>query len=357
MEIKKQLLEPAARRCMPAEEEFGFGRIFSDHMLVMPYDADLGGWQEPVIKPYENFSLDPAAMVLHYGQAIFEGLKAYRGREHRIRLFRPQANLERLNRSAARMCMPSLPLETTMAGLQELVRTEADWVPESDHGATLYIRPTMVATEAGLGVRPARQYLFYIILSPVGAYYPEGFNPVRIYVTDTYVRAVPGGVGEAKTAGNYAASIMAAVEAQKLGFTQVLWLDACHRHYVEEVGTMNIFFVLHDCVITPPLTGSILPGITRESVLDLLRDWGMRVEERQITIDEVFTANQQGELQEVFGTGTAAVISPVGSLHYQGRDCVINQGQTGELSRRLFDELTAIQSGRQPDPHGWVITL
>ncbi|ADH86843.1 branched-chain amino acid aminotransferase [Desulfurivibrio alkaliphilus] len=356
MEIKTQTLPPSQRRTRPDDQQLGFGRIFTDHMLVMPFDAKRG-WHDPEVRPYAPFSLDPAAMVLHYGQAIFEGLKAYRGRDDGIYLFRPLANLERMNRSAVRMCMPTLPVDTVFAGLKALLKVDGDWVPSADHGASLYIRPTMVATEAGLGVRPAQEYLFYVILSPVGAYYPEGFNPVKIYVTDKYVRAVPGGVGEAKTAGNYAASIMAAVEAQQAGYTQVLWLDAKERRLVEEVGTMNIFFVFKDRIVTPPLSGTILPGITRDSVLRLLADWDLPVEERSIAIDEVFAANERGELQEVFGTGTAAVISPVGSLHYRGQDCQINQGKIGELALKLFNELTAIQYGRKADPYGWVIRL
>lgn len=356
MEITIHEIPAAARKPKPDGKALGFGQIFTDHMFVMPYDADRGGWHDPAVTPYANFSLDPAAMVFHYGQAIFEGLKAYRGADGVVHLFRPSANLERMNTSATRLCMPTLPLEVALAGLKTLVRSDAEWVPSAP-GATLYIRPTMVATEAALGVRPAKHYLFFIIMSPVGAYYPEGFNPVKIYVTDQYVRAVPGGVGAAKAAGNYAASIRAAEEAKKQGFTQVLWLDACERRYVEEVGTMNIFFAIGDAVITPPLGGSILPGITRDSVLRLLRDWGQKVVERPISIDEVVAASGNGSLKEAFGTGTAAVISPVGALHYKGQDCLINNGETGPLSQRLFDELQAIQYGRAQDPHGWVVTL
>jgi branched-chain amino acid aminotransferase len=356
MEIRVHEVAAAERKPKPDGTTLGFGQIFTDHMFVMPYDAGRGGWHDPVVTPYANFSLDPAAMVFHYGQAIFEGLKAYRGQDGTIHLFRPTANIARMSNSATRLCMPELPAEVALAGLKALVRTDAAWVP-STPGATLYIRPTMVASEAGLGVRPAKQYLFFIIMSPVGAYYPEGFNPVKIYVTDQYVRAVPGGVGAAKAAGNYAASIRAAEEAKKKGFTQVLWLDACERRYVEEVGTMNIFFVMGDEVITPPLAGSILPGITRDSALRLIRDWGYTVVERPITIDEVLEAGERGVLKEAFGTGTAAVISPVGALHYHGRDCVINNGKTGPLSQRLFDELQAIQYGRAKDPYGWVVTL
>jgi len=354
MEIK--IHEVSARKPKPDGKVLGFGQLFTDHMFVMPYDVARGGWHEPTVCPYANFSIDPAAMVFHYGQAIFEGLKAYRGENGAVHLFRPTANLARMNTSATRLCMPDLPIDTALAGLKALVRTDSAWVP-SVPGATLYIRPTMVATEPALGVRPARQYLFFIIMSPVGAYYPEGFNPVKIYVTDQYVRAVPGGVGAAKAAGNYAASIRAAEEAKKQGFTQVLWLDACERRYVEEVGTMNIFFVIGDEVITPPLGGSILPGITRDSVLRLVRDWGLKVVERAIAIDEVVAASGNGSLKEAFGTGTAAVISPVGALHYQGRDCVLNHGETGPLSQRLFDELQAIQYGRAKDPYGWMVTL
>ncbi len=339
----------------PDENDLGFGIHLTDHMFVMTFDEN-NGWHDAKICKYGDFSLDPAAMVLHYGQAIFEGLKAYRGENDAIFLFRPMDNLRRMNLSAARMCMPLLQEEDVLKGLKKLLKIDHDWIPRTE-GATLYIRPTMIATEAGLGVRPARQYLFYIILSPVGAYYPEGFNPVSIFVTDKYVRAVPGGVGSAKTAGNYAASIMAAVEAQEKGYTQVLWLDAVERKYIEEVGTMNIFFVIDDEVITPPLSGSILPGITRDSVLKLAKGWGLKVTERPITIDEVFDANRQERLQEIFGTGTAAVISPVGSLHYQEQLCEINGGKTGPLARKLFDELQGIQYGHRPDRHNWMTCL
>lgn len=352
MDIRIEKIPAGERKPRPQDESaLGFGRYVTDHMFVMTYDAGQG-WHDAIIKKYENFSLDPAAMVLHYGQAIFEGLKAYRGKNNQIFLFRPQDNFARMNVTASRMCMPEMPVDEVFAGLKKLITIESDWVP-SAKGATLYIRPTMIAIEAGLGVRPSKQYLFFIILSPVGAYYPEGFNPVKIFVTDKYVRAVPGGVGHVKTAGNYAASIMAAVEAQAQGYTQVLWLDAVERRYVEEVGTMNIFFVLEDEVITPPLTGSILPGITRDSVIRLARDWGIKVNERRISIEEVFAANDQGTLKEIFGTGTAAVISPVGSLNYKGRVCTINGGKTGSLAQRLFDEIQGLQYGHKEDPYGW----
>ena len=355
MDIRVEKAAPGLMKEKPNENSLGFGQYMADHMFVMLYDENIG-WHDAVIKPYENFSLDPAAMVLHYGQAIFEGLKAYRGNDDRIYLFRPTDNLKRMNVSAARMCMPEIPEDMVYSAMNKLVALDKDWVPRAE-GATLYIRPTMIASEAGLGVRPARQYIFFIINSPVGAYYPEGFNPVKIFVTDKYVRAVAGGVGNVKTAGNYAASIMAAVEAQKQGYTQVLWLDAVERMYIEEVGTMNIFFLIDDELVTPPLTGSILPGITRDSVLRLTKDWGLKVAEKRITIDDVLLANEKGSLQEIFGTGTAAVISPVGELYYKGRVCSINNGTTGKLAQKLFDELQAIQNGYIKEPYGWVVEV
>ncbi|MBU3937851.1 MAG: branched-chain amino acid aminotransferase [Proteobacteria bacterium] len=355
MEIQLEKVPENETKSKPDQNALGFGRHFTDHMLVMSY-TEGRGWHDLAIQPYRNFSLDPAAMVLHYGQAIFEGMKAYRGKDGGIYLFRPADNIQRMNVSAARLCMPELPVDEVLAAVKELLRIDQDWIPTS-RGASLYIRPTMIATEAALGVRPAKQYLFFVILSPVGAYYPEGFNPVKIYVTDKYVRAVPGGVGQIKAAGNYAASIMAAVEAQQAGFTQVLWLDAVERRYIEEVGTMNIFFVIGDEVVTPPLGGSILPGVTRDSVIQMAKSWGFTVVERRITIDEVLVAQETGTLKEIFGTGTAAVISPVGSLHYKGKDCVINNGKTGTLSQKLFDEIQAIQYGAKEDPYGWVVRL
>jgi branched-chain amino acid aminotransferase len=355
MEVLLNKVEDQLKREKPDVKALGFGQYFADHMFLMQYDKGQG-WHDATIKGYGNFSLDPAAMVFHYGQAIFEGLKAYRGKDDTIHLFRPQDNLKRMNVSAERMCMPTIDVDGVFEAMKQLVKLDAAWVP-SAQGATLYIRPTMIAIEAGLGVRPAAQYLFFIINSPVGAYYPEGFNPVKIYVTDKYVRAVAGGVGYVKTSGNYAASIMAAVEAQQNGYTQVLWLDAIERKYIEEVGTSNIFFLIDDELVTPPLTGSILPGITRDSVMRLTKDWGFQVAERPISIDEVLAANESGSLQEIFATGTAAVISPVGELNYQGRVCTINHGKTGDLSQKLFDEIQAIQYGFREDPYGWVISV
>lgn len=342
-------------KAKPDGAALGFGRLFSDHMFTMRYTQGIG-WHDLEIKKYADFSLAPSAMCLHYGQAIFEGLKAYRGADDQILLFRPKDNLRRMNASANRLCMAEFDVEPVLAAMKELIRLDQEWVPRSP-GATLYIRPFMIATEAALGVRPSKEYLFSIILSPVGAYYPEGFNPVKIYVSDTYVRAVRGGVGAVKTAGNYAASIKAAVEAQAKGYTQVLWLDAIDRRYVEEVGTMNIFFKIDGKLVTPPLSGSILPGITRDSVIQLAKDWNLPVEERPISIDEVVEANASGALQEVFGTGTAAVISPVGSLFYKEHTITLNQGRTGELSQQMFDVLQGIQYGTHPDTHGWIEPL
>lgn len=252
--------------------------------------------------------------------------------------------------------MPPIPVDKVLAAMGKLLALDSAWIPSSS-GASLYIRPTMIATEAALGVRPAKEYLFYVILSPVGAYYREGFNPVKIYVTDHYVRAVKGGVGHVKTAGNYAASIMAALEAQQKGFTQVLWLDAIERRYVEEIGTSNIFFMINGELITPSLSGSILPGITRDSVIKIARSWGIEVHERPISIDEVLATIAGGSLQEIFASGTAAVISPVGALSYQDKEYSINEGKTGLLAQRLYEELQGIQYGTKPDPFGWRVEV
>lgn len=337
----------------PDQNKLGFGVYFTDHMFVMRWNRQQG-WHNAEITPYQNFSLDPAAMVFHYGQAIFEGMKAYRDSRGQILLFRPKDNLERMNNSALRLCMPRIPVNAVLKALKALIYLDRDWVPEND-GATLYLRPTMVATEPAIGLRSSEEYIFFIIKSPVGAYYAEGFNPVRIYVEDTYVRAVPGGVGAVKTAGNYAASLKAMTEAHKKGYSQVLWLDAIDRKYIEEVGTSNIFFVIGDQLITPELSGSILPGITRDSILQLARDLGIKAQERRISIDEVIAAREDGSLKEAFGSGTAAVISPVGELCYQDRTITINGGRVGDLSRRLYENLQAIQRGQMEDIHNWVV--
>jgi len=352
MDIEIELLPESKQKDLPSSSNLRFGIHLSDHMFLMDYKADTS-WHNARIVPYGDFSLDPASACLHYGQAIFEGLKAYRGQDDKIRLFRAHDNMNRLNHSAWRMCMPQVDKNELLQAIKTLIRIEERWVPKAK-GTSLYVRPFMIATEAFLGVRPAREYLLSVILGPVGAYYSEGFNPVKIFVTDKYVRAVSGGVGEAKTAGNYAASLMASEKAKELGFTQVLWLDAAERRYVEEVGTMNIFFLLEDILVTPELSGSILPGITRDSVLLLARDWGLKVEERPIAINEVLEKANSKVLKECFGTGTAAVISPVGALYYKGKNYSINGGKTGDLAQRLFDEITGLQYGEREDAYGWI---
>lgn len=337
------------------ESKLGFGDIVTDHMFLMDYETGKG-WFHPRIVPYGTFEIDPAAMAIHYGQEIFEGLKAYRGKDGSIYLFRPEENFKRFNRSATRVCMPDVDVDFAMTAMKKLIELDKDWVPRSE-GTSLYIRPAMLATEPHLGVRPANEYLFFIIIGPVGAYYKEGLNPIKIYVEDKYIRAAQGGTGEAKTAGNYAASLLAAEEAKEKGFTQVLWLDAAERKYIEEVGTMNMVFVIEDEVITAPLTGSILPGITRDSALHLVRDWGMKVTERSLPIDEVIGAAKNGRLKEAFGTGTAAVISPVGQITYKGEDHIVANGKMGDLSQRLYNELVGIQYGEKEDPYGWRVKL
>ena len=346
----------ATKKPKPRDRDLTFGTVFTDHLFVMDFQEEKG-WYDPRIEPYGPLSLDPAAAVLHYAQAVFDGLKAFRGRDGRVRLFRPQKHLERLNHSARRLCIPPLDPEQALRALVELVGLERDWVP-STLGTSLYVRPTIIANEAFLGVRPAKSYIYYVVLSPVGAYYPEGMNPVRILVVDKYVRAVEGGVGGAKTGVNYAASLYAAEEAKHAGFTQVLWLDGRERKYLDEVGTMNIMLKIDDEVITPPLSqGTILPGVTRDSALTLMREWGLRVSERAISIDEVARAARDGSLREVWGTGTAAVISPVGELAYAGERIVINRGKIGELTQKLYDAIVGIQYATAPDTHGWTVPV
>ena len=350
-----RITRAATLKTHPKDSELGFGTVFTDHVFVMDY-REGKGWYDPRVEPYGPFGLDPAAAVLHYAQSVFDGLKAFRGRDGQVRLFRPQKHIERMNNSAKRMCIPPLDPELALRSLVALVGLDRDWVPSS-RGHALYVRPTIIATEPFLGVRPAHAYLYFVILSPVGAHYPEGMNPVKILVVDKYVRAVEGGVGAAKTSGNYAASLYAAEEAKHQGYTQVLWLDGVHRRYLDEVGTMNIMVKIGDEVATPPLTGAILPGVTRDSVLTLLREWGLPVRERQVSIDEVWAASKQGTLREVWGTGTAAVISPVGELSHKGERIVINGGRIGELTQKLYDAIVAIQYGEASDTHGWLVTV
>jgi branched-chain amino acid aminotransferase len=333
----------------------GFGTVFTDHMFMREYEPERG-WTNARIEPYHDLSLDPAAAVLHYAQAAFDGLKAFRSSDGRVRLFRPRNHAERLVTSAQRLCIPPLRVEDVLQSFTSLVSVDREWVPHAI-GTSLYVRPVIVATEPFLGVRPATRYLYYVILSPVGAYYARGMAPVKILVTDRYVRAVEGGIGSAKAAANYAASLLAAEDAHRLGFEQVLWLDGVHHRYLDEVGTMNIMLRIGDEVVTPPLSGAILAGVTRDSVLTPLRDWGIPVSERSVTIDEVAAAAQEGTLREMWGTGTAASISPVGELGYRGQRLIINGGGIGELTQRLFDTLRGIQYATSPDHHGWMVEL
>jgi branched-chain amino acid aminotransferase len=336
------------------EEELGFGRRFTDHMFLMDYEEGKG-WHDPRIVPYGPLSHDPAAMVFHYGQAVFEGLKAFRSEKDEIVLFRPDQNAKRLNRSSERLHMPQMNEDFVVSAIQSLVRMDAQWVPRKK-GSSLYIRPFVIATEVGLGVRASSQYSFVIIMSPVGAYYEEGLQPINILVESHYARAVQGGTGGAKAAGNYAASLKAQALAKERGCAQVLWLDAIDKKSLEEVGSMNVFFKINGEVITPSLSGSILEGITRKSIIHLLNDWGIPVTERKISIDDIVQAYENGMLEEAFGTGTAAVVSPIGSLLWKGVPMVINQGKIGELVHRLYDTITDIQFGRIEDAHGWMVS-
>ncbi|GAB6180551.1 branched-chain amino acid aminotransferase [Desulfotomaculum defluvii] len=333
------------------ESKLVFGSIFTDRMFTMHYANK--EWNESRIERYRSFNLDPSSCVFHYSQEIFEGLKAYAAEDGRILLFRPDQNAKRMNRSAERLVMPTIPEEDIIQAITELVLAEKRWLPKQP-GTSLYIRPTMIATEAFLGVHPSSEYIFYIIISPVGAYYKGGFKPIKLYVEDIFVRSNIGGVGDVKTGGNYAASLMAGHKAQQKGFSQVLWLDGRERKYVEEVGAMNMFFVYGNKLVTPMLTGSILPGITRASVLELAKYLGLETEERLISIDEVIEGINSGTITEAFGSGTAAVISPVGSLYYKEKDYFINNEQVGPVTQRLYDKLVNIQYGREKDPFGWV---
>lgn len=332
--------------------DLAFGTIFTDHMFIMDYEEGKG-WHDARITPYEPLSIDPAAMIFHYGQTIFEGLKAYHTEDGSIQLFRPEKNFERMNNSNKRMVMPQIDEDFVLQALKKLLNIEKDWVPTTE-GTSLYIRPFIIATQSYLGVAPSTNYKFMIILSPVGSYYKEGINPVKIAVENKYVRAVLGGTGEAKTAGNYASSLIAEELMTKGGYAQVLWLDGIEKKYIEEVGSMNVFFKVNGEIITPKLTGSILPGVTRDSVIQLLKHWNLPVTERKISMAEIAEAHANGTLEEAFGTGTAAVISPVGQLTWNDQDFKINNGETGEIAKKLYDTLTSIQYGKTEDPFGWV---
>ena len=348
IEVKKNPL-PKQKPVDPGT--LGFGKVFTDHMLLIDHSPD-NGWHSPRIVPYGPLSLDPATCSLHYGQLIFEGLKAYRTRADKVVLFRPEQNIRRLNTSAQRLCIPTIDEKLALEGIRELVRLDSDWIPTMP-GTSLYIRPFVMGTDPFLGIRPSDSYVFCTILAPSGPYFKGGLAPVRIYVEEKYVRAVRGGVGFAKNAGNYAASLASQTEAQKEGFAQVLWLDGIERKYVEEVGAMNIFFVIDGQVITPEISGSILPGITRASVIELLKSWGVPVREGKISIGEIASAHSSGRLEEVFGTGTAAVISPVSELKWGDNPMKISD-TAGSLSQKLYDTLTGIQMQEIPDPFGWM---
>ncbi len=350
MEIKIERRETL--KAKPDQNNLGFGKYFTDHMFLMDWTTE-EGWHDARIVPYGPLPTDPATMVLHYAQETFEGLKAYRDPDGNVQLFRPEMNAQRMINSNRRLCMAELPVDMFVEAVEAIVKYEEDWIPTLPE-TSLYIRPFMYAAQPGVGVHPANHYIFCIILSPVGNYYPEGVNPVKIWVEDEYVRAVKGGTGFTKCGGNYAASIAAQVKAEEHGYTQVLWLDGVHRKYVEEVGTMNVMFKIDGKIVTAPLEGSVLPGVTRDSIITILKDWGYTVEERLLSIDELTEAAKEGKLEEAFGTGTAAVISPVGQLYYKGEEFIINDFKTGELTQKLYDTLTGIQWGKIEDKFGWV---
>lgn len=339
------------RKEKPDDGQLAFGEVFTDHMFVMDY-ASGKGWHDARIVPYGPIELDPSAMVFHYGQSVFEGMKAYRTDEGDIRLFRPEKNMQRLNRSNDRLCIPTVDKEFVLSAIRQLIALEKDWVPHAA-GTSLYIRPVVISTESYIGVEPSNNYKLMVMLSPVGAYYKEGINPVSIAVENNYIRAVRGGTGEAKTGGNYAAALKAQELVAEEGFAQVLWLDGIEKKYIEEVGSMNVFFKIDGEVVTPALNGSILEGVTRNSVIGLLKYWDVPVAERKISMEEISEASRAGTLEEAFGAGTAAVISPIGQLRWGNTDMIINQKQTGAVAKRLYDTLTGIQYGSETDPFGW----
>jgi branched-chain amino acid aminotransferase len=345
----------SARKSRPNDAELSFGKFFTDHMALIDWTPERE-WHDGRVVPYGPLALDPAAAVLHYAQEMFDGLKAFRGVDGTVRFFRIERHCQRLHDGADRLCIPAIDPALTRDAIVALVRADRDWVPSSP-GTALYIRPTIVATEAFLGVRPAKRYVFFVIASPVGAYHGEAFSPARILVEDKFVRAAVGGLGGVKAGANYIASLRAAEDAKARGYAQVLWTDAVDHTYLEEVGTMNLVIRIGDEFVTPPLGGSILAGVTRDAVLTLLREWGFTANERPIGMEEIISAHRAGTLREVFGCGTAAVITPVGALGWKGEDMVIGGGTPGEVSRRLFDTITAIQYGREPDTHGWMTPL
>ncbi|WP_087972460.1 branched-chain amino acid aminotransferase [Oceanobacillus rekensis] len=351
--IRVQLSETKKQK--PESDQLIFGKTFTDHMFVMDYSEPLG-WHNASIVPYQPLTIEPSAMVFHYGQSVFEGLKAFRTATGDIQLFRPEKNLERLNLSNDRLCIPPIDENFALEAIKQLVSVEKDWVPDAP-GTSLYIRPFVISTEPYLGVAPSSHYKFIVILSPVGAYYKEGINPVKIAVEDHYVRTVKGGTGEAKTGGNYAASLKAQEMVAKEGFAQVLWLDGVERKYIEEVGSMNVFFKINGEVVTPKLNGSILAGVTRNSVIELLKHWNIPVSEKRISMEELHQAHKDGTLEEAFGSGTAAVISPIAQLTWEGEDMIVNGGKTGEISQKVYDTITAIQYGKTEDPFNWLVNV
>lgn len=348
-----RITKAATLKEMPHVDQLGFGTTFTDHMFILDY-TEGKGWHDARVVPYQPLVIDPSAMVFHYGQEMFEGLKAYNGPSGDALLFRPEKNGERLNVTNDRICMPQLPVEDFVQAVKTIVDVEKAWIPNGD-GNSLYIRPFIIATDPFLGVRASNTYKFMIICSPVGAYYKEGINPVKIWVEEEYVRAVRGGIGFAKTGGNYVASLKAQMLAKSKGYTQVLWLDGVERKYVEEVGTMNVFFKIKGQIVTPELQGSILPGVTRNSVIVLLKSWGIDVKEEKISIEDLMAYAKKGELEEAFGTGTAAVISPIGEMHYRGENFTVNNHQIGEMTQKIYDTLTGIQTGKLEDNFGWIV--
>jgi len=345
-----------APKAKPDSSKLGFGKIFTDHMFTMQYSVE-NGWHDAKIVPYGGITLEPSAMVFHYAQELFEGMKAYRRADNTIQLFRPEKNIERMNNTCDRLCVPRIDPDDALQAIKTLVDVERDWVPAAE-GTSLYIRPFIIATDPFLGVHPSHTYLFIIILSPVGSYYAAGLNPVKIYVEREYVRCVKGGTGIAKAGGNYAASLIGQKRAEDMGYAQVLWLDGVHRKYIDEVGAMNVFFVIDGVVVTPDLTdGNILPGVTRRSCIEMLQSWGIPVEERKVSIDEIVDAYKAGKLNEAFGTGTAAVISPIGELFDNGEKMIINNNEIGTISQKLYDAITGIQWGKTPDTMGWTVVV
>jgi len=339
----------------PADSVLGFGRYFSDHMFIMDYDSK-NGWHDARIVPFQNISIHPASTVLHYGSEIFEGLKAYRIADGSVQLFRPDENMKRLNNSAERLCLPQLDIDDALQALTTFVKLEEDWVPHSE-GTSLYLRPFMFGNDEHLGVHSVQNATYMIIASPSGSYYAEGINPVKIMIESEDVRAVRGGTGYAKCGGNYAASNRAGDRAAKKGYSQVLWLDGVERKYIEEVGAMNVMFKINGEIVTPALTGSILPGITRKSCIEVLRSKGYKVTERLLSVDELKKAMQDGTLEEAWGTGTAAVVSPIGKLMYEDNEYIVNDQKIGEVTQMLYDTLTGIQFGKIADPFGWIVKI